>query len=276
MAEYQLIDAYLGELGRSVGRIRHAEEILEEVADHLLEAVAMQTRRGLDLATAQRRALHEFGDPDLVGSAFASSLDGGIAVPTQFTKRAGVGLVVSSALWMLGFAGLFWSSVLDRTRPWEGMPQVAYTIGATGLGVAAILYVIGIAALNRRHGGTLGAYGRAAFWLGIPTAFVIQAAWAWGVWSTGFAIVGILLALGLTGAGLAPRPASILIGLGALLTPAVLWMFQLSGTDLSLGDGPATVGVIAGVAIFAAGLFQVGQWLRSEVPVDEPNNLAAA
>ena len=41
MADQALIDQYLGELAREVRWIRDAEDIIEEVADHLLEAVAV-------------------------------------------------------------------------------------------------------------------------------------------------------------------------------------------------------------------------------------------
>ena len=58
MAEHAMIDRYLSELEREVRWFRDAEEILEEVADHLLEAVAVHTRHGLDRIAAQKRAQH--------------------------------------------------------------------------------------------------------------------------------------------------------------------------------------------------------------------------
>lgn len=276
MAEYSLIDSYLGELSREVGRIRHAEEILEEVADHLLEAVAMQTKRGADHMAAQRRALIEFGDPELVGNAFASSATGGIAVPTEFTKRAGVALIVSGVLWLAGLVGLYVSDVLDRTNDWESSPQVAYAMGAYTLTAAAVLLVIGIAGINRRHGGALGLAGRIAFWVGIPTAFVMQAPWAWGLWTTGFAIVGIFLSYGLIAAGLVPRFPARMIGVGAAVTATALWAFQLTGTEIEFGAGAATAVAAIGIAIFSLGLTSIGSWLRAETPADEPSHMATA
>lgn len=276
MAEHILIDDYLGQLGREVGRMRHAEDIITEVADHLLEAVAMHAQRGLDHVAAQRQALLEFGEPELVGTAFASTGSGGIAVPTQFTRRAGIALIVSSVLWLAGLAGLYISDVLDRTRPWEGSPQIAYGIGANTMTIAAILLVIGVAGLNRRHGGELGTLGRIAFWVGLPTAFLAQAPWAWGLWSAGLAIVGLTLAVALASAGLVPRTAAWMIGAGAAGVPAALWAFNLAEPEIEFGGGLPTAIAAIGLAVLCVGLAQVGGWLRSETPVDDPSHMATA
>ena len=155
MAEYAVIDRYLSELEREVRWIRDAEDIIEEVTDHLLEAVAVHTRRGLDRIAAQKRALTEFGDPTLVGRAFASTRSGGIAMPTEFTRRSGVALVASSFLWLAALGFIYWSDVADRTRPWEGLPLALYLIGTFTLMAAGVLLAIGILGINRRHGGAL-------------------------------------------------------------------------------------------------------------------------
>jgi hypothetical protein len=115
-----------------------------------------------------------------------------------------------------------------------------------------------------------------AFWVGIPTAFFMQGPWAWGIWSTGLAIIGVFLAYGLAAAGLVPRQASLLIGIGAVLAPAALWAFQFAGTDIEFGAGSATAVAAVGIVLFSAGLALVGLWLRAETPTDEPTYMATA
>lgn len=116
MADYILIDQYLGQLSKEIRWLRDAEEIAEEVADHLLESVEQRIDRGIDRLTAQRRALAEFGNPDVVGRAFASSRTGGAAMPTQFTRRAGYALIASALLWIAGLAIQYAADVADQTQ----------------------------------------------------------------------------------------------------------------------------------------------------------------
>ena len=100
MTEHALIDRYLGELRRELRRSLEADDIVAEVADHLLEGVFRRRERGSALLVAERSVLTEFGDPMLVSRAFASSKYGGIAVPTIFTNRAGLFGVYSAVLYV--------------------------------------------------------------------------------------------------------------------------------------------------------------------------------
>lgn len=276
MAEHALIDRYLGELEHEVRWIRDAEEIIEEVADHLLEAVATHIRRGLDRIAAQRRALTEFGDPTLVGQTFASSRSGGIAVPTQFTYRSGYALVASSVLWLVGLGFIYWADIADRTRPWEGLPRLIWMSGALILLAAGVLLVVGIAGVNRRHGGTLGIAGRVAFWIGVITAVTAFGAWLWGVWLTALAVGAVILAVALNTSDIAPKAAGRLIGLGGVVAAGSAWAFQFATPEVNLGSGAVTAFIFAGLVIYSAGLASLGRWLKSEEPVDEPDTVATA
>lgn len=276
MAEYAVIDRYLSELEREVRWIRDAEDIIEEVADHLLEAVAVHTRRGLDRIAAQKRALTEFGDPTLVGRAFASTRSGGIAMPTEFTRRSGVALVASSFLWLAALGFIYWSDVADRTRPWEGLPQALYLVGSFTLMAAGALLAIGILGLNRRHGGALGNPGRLAFWIAALTSVTAFGSWAWGVWLTLFGIGAIVLAIAVHRSEIAPRTASLLVGIGGGLAAGAAWVFQLTSETVNLGLGAFTAWIFAGLVIYSLGLASLGVWLKTEEPVDQPDPIATA
>lgn len=261
MADRTLIDRYLGELRREIRWVRNAEDILEEVADHLLEAVATFTRRGLDRRSAEQRALTEFGDPTLVGRAFASSTTGGIAVPTTFTRRAGVALMASSLFWLTGIALIYFAHVADRTRPWEELPQTLWTIGAISLLAAGGLLVIGVLGVNRRHGGAFGLSGRIVLWLAVLTAVASFAAWAWGSWLTTLGVGALLLAATLAGSDIAPRPPGWLIGAGGALAAGSAWLFEIALADeIELGSGAVTAFIFAGLAIYSVGLLLLGSW----------------
>lgn len=274
MAEHAVIDRYLSEL--EVRWFRDAEEIIEEVADHLLEAVAVHTRRGLDGIAAQKRALTEFGDPTLVGRAFASTRSRGITMPTEFTRRSGVALVASSFLWLAALAFMYWSDVADRTRPWEGLPLALWMIGTFTLMAAGVLLAIGIVGINRRHGGNLGNPGRLAFWMAALTSVTAFGSWAWGVWLTAFGIGAIVLAIAVHRSEIAPRTASLLVGIGGGLAVGAAWVFQLTSETVSLGSGAFTVWIFAGLVIYSLGLASLGVWLKTEELVDQPDSIATA
>ncbi len=276
MAEHTLIDRYVSELGREMKWTRNAEEILEEVVDHLLEAVAVHARRGLDLVAAQRHALAEFGDPQLVGRAFASTTTGGIAVPTTFTRRAGVALTTSSILWLSAIGLIYLSDVLSRTRPWEGLPQAVFLSGAVTLMAAGAMLTIGVLGLNRRHGGTLGLAGRFALWIAIVTALAGIASWAWGFWLTPLGVGAVVLAMALYRAEIAPATPSILVGIGGGGAAITAWWFQLTTPEVVLGEGAFTAAVFISLAAYSLGLSLLGGWLQSEEAVDQSDPLAIA
>lgn len=276
MAEHAVIDRYLSELEHEVRWFRDAEEILEEVADHLLEAVAVHTRRGLDRVAAQKRALTEFGDPTLVGRAFASMRSGGIAMPTQFTRRSGVALVASSFLWLAGLAFTYWSDLADRTRPWEGLPLALWMIGAFTLMAAGVLLAVGILGINRRHGGALGGTGRLAFWIAVFTTITAFGAWVWGVWLTALGVGAVVLAIALSRSDIAPKTSGMLVGIGGAFASGAAWIFQLTTPEVNLGSGAVTAWIFAGLAIYSVGLASLGVWLKTEEAVDQTDPIATA
>ncbi len=276
MADHILIDRYLGELREETRWLRDAEEIAEEVTDHLLEAVEKLIDRGLDHVSAQKSALREFGDPALVGRAFASSRTGGAAMPTRFTKRAGYALIISGFLWITGMAIQFASDVTDQTRPWEGLPLALNLIGAFVLVAAGLLGAAGILGVNRRHGGSLGIRGRLGFWLFLATGITVFGTWFWGAWATALGVGAALIGSALMGSGIAPRSSGFLIGSGGLVAAAGLWSLQFANTEISLDDSPVRLVLYAGLLLFVIGEVVLGRWMATEEVVDEPERIATA
>ena len=274
MADHALIDRYLDQLEHEVRWIRGAEEIIEEVADHLLEAMATHIQRGLDRIAAQTQALSEFGDSALVGQTFASSRSGGIAVPTQFTYRAGYALITSSVLWLVAMGFIYWSDII--AGPWEGLPQQLFLVGALTLVAAGVMLVAGIVGINRRHGGALGVAGRVAFWLAVVTAVTASGSWFWGPWLTALGIGAVTLAIALNDSDIAPRAAGRLVGLGGAIAAGSAWAFQLATPEVQLGEDAVNAFIFAGLVIYAAGLSSLGLWLKSEEPADQPDTMATA
>lgn len=276
MANYTLIDEYLGELRRETRWLRDAEEIAEEVADHLLEAVEKGIDRGLDRLSAQRTALDEFGDPELVGRAFASSRTGGAAMPTHFTRRAGYALIASGFLWVAGMALGYASDLADRTRPWEGFPQMLYMIGALILVLAGLLGAAGILGVNRRHGGTLGLRGRIGFWLFLLAGITVFATWVWGIWATALGLGAASIGSAVIGSGIAPRLSGVLVSSGGVLAAVGLWSLQFLNSEIALDETASQVVLYVGILLLAAGLVILGRWMANEEIVDVPEPMATA
>lgn len=276
MADHILIDRYLGELRDETRWLRDAEEIAEEVADHLLEAVEKRIERGLDHLTAQKSALREFGDPALVGRAFASSRAGGAAMPTQFTRRAGYALIISAFLWVAGMAIQFASYLADQTRPWEGLPQALYMVGAFVLVAAGLLGAAGVLGVNRRHGGSLGITARIGFWLFLVAGITVFATWFWGAWATALGVGAAMIGSALIGSGIAPRSAGILIGGGGVISALSIWSLELIRPEISFDDTPAILVHYAGLLLFVTGEVVLGRWMATEEVVDEPERIATA
>ncbi len=271
MAQHALIDGYLGELRRELRRLPDAEDIVSEVADHLLEGVGRRRERGLSLVVAQQSVLTEFGNPMLVSRAFASSKHGGIAVPTTFTKRAGLLGIISAVL----YVGAMFAKIVDNATNDAGdWDALWWKVSFYLFPAAGILLVALVVGLNRRHGGALGGKGRGAiFVLGAAALASLPWPFLWGPWLTLLLVGTLLLLTGLRESGLAPLWAGNAMVAGSALTAATMWIqwFVVDGT-LFFGED-AVWFVAAGILTFAAGVYGIGHWLFSETPVDEPSNL---
>ena len=278
MARYELIDDHLASLRRRLGWRSDADDVEAELRDHLYSAVERLEGEGHDRGAAQRFVIDRFGAPGPVAGAFAASGVRGLAVPTEFTRSAGVMMLVAAALWLAVPLGWWASHVLeDRQGGWARPAQIVFVGGAMALLPAAILSAIGIGGLIRRHAGlgVLGWAGIAACALGAAASFV---AWFVYGWALLLGVGAALVAVALRRRGLAPRLACWSFGsawLAGGLTLALAQVAKLGGQD-EWGDWPVAVnlGLTVGSLLFAAGLAGLGWWLRAETPV-EPAALGA-
>ena len=228
-----------------------------------------------DPVHAQRSVLAEFGDPALVGAAFASADARGIAMPTQTTRTAGTVARVAAVLWLL--TGLLFGAVdiWDGGGDW----RFFYSTGAVTLLAGSVLTVLVLLGLRQRHGG-LGAstnVGLVLFGLGTVAAIIAWFFPGWmGLQGAGLLVIGVAIYRH----GIAPRYAAVLIAVGHVAGLAVFAAARLAelGWRDSWGDYPVAgiLGVGTGSLLIAIGLFGLGSLLAGEEPVDARDEMAAA
>lgn len=271
MATDVTIEDYLDALRRRWHRRGDCAELLDEMEDHLRSRVEDAIARGADPAAAEVETVLRFGDADAIAEAIADA-NGGPAVPTPFTRSAGAASLLASAAWLSVPALWRWSDVLDDSRPWDGLPQVIWMLGAICLTLAVTLGMVLILGLIERHGG-LGVTGKLVLGpavLAIPAALVVG--WFMPLWATLISISWIGLCGVLLRRRLAPSVATALLA-GAwpvgLLTFAVLRASEFGTVD-EWGDYPAAsfTATLVGAALMAGGSGLMGWWLfREEVPL---------
>ncbi len=272
MAHYALIDDYLASLRAHVSWRRDVEDLIAEIEDHLHSAVARLESRGVGHAEAQQQTLARFGDPAVLARAFASTPEGGFAVPTTFTRAAGTMAIISSVLW-IAFAVMSWLALWleQRTGQWEGPAQwvgglsVLVLVGAAGLTVGLLI------GLHRRHGG-LGSLGTAGIGIAAVGALASVLAWALPIWGSLLIVGTALVAVAVRDRDIAPQLPVLLLG-GGLAVGGVTWTVLRGlevGTPNVWGDYMIVnlTGVTIGAVLVAVGLYGVGAWLRSEEPAD--------
>ncbi|MGI9584777.1 MAG: hypothetical protein ACR2N7_04235 [Acidimicrobiia bacterium] len=276
MANYALIDGYLESLRSSIRWCSDLEDVIAEVEDHLISATERFEARGTERMAAQQRTLDEFGDPKVLAVAFASTPTGGIAVPTTFTRTAGLLAILSAIAWIIGLIAVAISAGLpdrngDPTQFIASSQTVAFMIGAFSLLAGGLLMVVAMIGLYRRHGslGILGIGGLAITSLGVATLLI---AWAFALWMTLIGLGVLLFAISLARRDVAPRLWTIVWG-GGMAAGAITWYvlrWLEVGSPDQWGDYPLAVAFALpiGVVTMAIGLAGMGRWLRSEEPAD--------
>lgn len=260
MAEHELIEAYLRELRYSMTRVADAGEVIEEVADHLNEAVAHLVQAGHSHAEAEQEALARFGSAALISKVFTEDRRRRAAVPTSMTRRAGLAALCSPVLLAIGTFGI---------QNWHfGLGYAAGT-GAMGLGVLATLF--GFWGFRRRHGG-MGAMGRVAFWITLASP-LLAAPFGWAA----PAALGIVLLLNVVlvtramyRAAIFPRVPIALLGIGPfaiIATVMVMEKLNAPSTWWPLSFAPLVVGYVW------LGLLM---WREVSAEIEPPDGLATA
>lgn len=167
MADYELIDAYLGELRSSLGTFDDATAVFEETEDHLFEAVSHLEAAGMARQDAQALALARYGSAAFVARVCMTESRKGAAVSTTFTRRAGIAAAITPLLLVLGIIGntVFWG----ENQGLGGTLHGASSGLLLPLGLSCFL--LGLLGLRARHRG-LGRLGTAALVLVIATPFL--------------------------------------------------------------------------------------------------------
>jgi hypothetical protein len=272
MAQPQLIDRYLVALQDSLGQAPDAGDILAEVEDHLRETATSYHDHGLDPEGAETRALAAFGSPRLVARAIADARGTkGLAMPTTFTRRAGLAAIASPLALLAGV-------LLARAEEWTTATWTSnwYFAGNTLVLAALVLLIVAMVGIRARHGGALGTVGLAGLALvGLGTFVVLaQFSWALLLWLVPISIGVALFAVAVIRARLLSRVAAALYGSGLLVTTMLVLSQQFAGQDAN--EAPLWPYGLIGIVIFGIGLTWLGWQLRTERPVDTGHGMAPA
>lgn len=266
MARYALIDGYLDTMRSEMRWRRDLDDVVYEMEDHLYSAVEHLVTRGTKPTDAQRTTLDRFGEPRVLAAVYASTNNGGLAVPTRTTRRAGTFAFIAAGSW-LAAAGVYALETIFDNDQWQGYYAVFSALILIG-GVFTLLAMVG---LGKRLGG-LGAVGTIALavaGLGVAASVV---AWAVPLWMGLQGIGYLVFASAVRSRDAAPRPSTLAVASGFVIGVAVFVVadFAKIGWTDSYGDYPLAwaIGALAGLLILGGGLIGWGAWLRSEEPAD--------
>ena len=265
MARYALIDGYLDTMRNEMRWRRDLDDVVCEMEDHLYSTVEHLVTRGSEPDSAQRTTLDRFGEPKVLAAVYASTNNGGLAVPTRTTRRAGALAFIAAGAW-LAAAGAFALGTIfaDQWQVYYGVFSALVLVG----GVFTLLTMVG---LGKRLGG-LGAVGIVALaiaGLGVAASLI---AWAIPLWMGLQGIGYLIFASAVRSRDTAPRPSTLAVASGFIIGVVVFMganLAKIGWTD-SYGDYPLAwaIGTATGLLILGSGLIGWGTWLRSEEPAD--------
>ena len=265
MARYALIDGYLDTMRSEMRWRRDLDDVVYEMEDHLYSAVEHLVTRGTKPTDAQRTTLDRFGEPKVLAAVYASTNNGGLAVPTRTTRRAGTFAFIAAGAWLAAAAAFVLETTFaDQWQAYYGAFSALILVG----GVFTLLAMVGV---GKRLGG-LGAVGIIALaiaGLGVAASLI---AWAVPFWMGLQGIGYLVFASAVRSRDTAPRPSTLAIASGFIIGAAVFVVanFAKIGWTDSYGDYPLAwaIGAATGLLILGGGLIGWGTWLRSEEPAD--------
>ena len=265
MARYALIDGYLDTMRSEMRWRRDLDDVVYEMEDHLYSAVEHLVTRGTKPTDAQRTTLDRFGEPKVLAAVYASTNNGGIAVPTRTTRRAGTFAFIAAGSWLAAAAAYALETIFaDQWQAFYGVFSALILIG----GVFTLLTMVG---LGKRLGGlgTVGMIALAIAGLGVAASVL---AWAIPFWMGLQGIGYLVFASAVRSRDTAPRPSTLAVASGFIIGVAVFVVANLAkiGWTDSYGDYPLAwaIGAVTGLLILGGGLIGWGTWLRSEEPAD--------
>ena len=165
----------------------------------------------------------------------------------SFASTDSITARIGAAAWFVVPIAWSLSVVLDRTREWEGLPQLFWMVGALALVVAGAIQLVMVLRTTRPVRGASTRAGIAILGLGLAASMAVG--WAVLIWLALYA-VGMLL----VGAGSSSRVASLIgvsfaTGTGAFVLLTILKV----GRPDSYGDYP-----IAWISSFLTGTVGAG------------------
>ena len=258
--DHRLIEEYLVGLRRSLGTRPDADAVVLELRDHLLVAVDRHERNGVAPIEAERQALAELGDAEVVATSFAHNARGNPAVPTGFTRVAGFAgytTVFGVVTAVVCFAISAW--IEEQDGYWSTASQVWGGVASVGVLVTTISLLVLVVGMARRHGG-LGWTGWFAISIAALGAFTSLAAWAVPVWCTLTAASWVILAIATRREGIAPAKAIAAVAAGLLAVPVMALV------DRPLPPGVAIVGATAAAGLACWGAVALARFLAAELP----------
>jgi hypothetical protein len=279
MADYVLIDGYVEVLRHQVRWRGDLDDLVAEVRDHLYTAAERLEARGAEGPRAQRETLERFGDPELITLAFATTPQGGLAMPTEFTKKTGTLAVIGAMLWLI-MTSLWWMAGVAPPRgdvtydSLDGASGILYAVGAVALLGAVSLTFVTLLALQRRHG-SLGLSGRVGLVASGLSVIAALAAWVFTGWGLMMTVATAFIAYPIYRRDIAPRLPTLALG-GGFAAGAVAWaLFRAVDGSLLRWGGlwsdfwvANLVGITVAVVLFSFGLVGLGLWMRGEEPAE--------
>ena len=265
MARYALIDGYLDTMRGEMRWRRDLDDVVCEMEDHLYSAVEHLVTRGAEPGNAQRTTLDRFGEPKVLAAVYASTNNGGLAVPTRTTRQAGTFAFIAAGAWFAAAgAHALMTTFADQWQVFYGVFSALVLVG----GVFTLLTMVGF---GKRLGGlgAVGMVGLAIAGLGVAASII---AWAIPFWMGLQGIGYLVFATAVRSRDTAPRPSTLAVASGFIIGVAVFVVadFAKIGWTDSYGDYPLAwaIGAVAGLLILGSGLIGWGTWLRSEEPAD--------
>jgi hypothetical protein len=274
MARYTLIDDYLDTMRSRIRWRRDLDDLVAEMEDHLYSTTEGMCARGIERSDAQRATLERFGDPKVLQLAYASNHQGGIAMPTQSTIRAGNLALVAAAAW-IGAVLLIGISTWFDPDGW--LPLYFAISGFVTIG--GVLGLVAMIGLGSRVGGfgPVGMIGLVVVGVGVLAGFAVT--WALPLWMSIQGIGMLLVGFAAMRYPDVPRLGILALASGFVIggiSFAVANVLELGWRDY-WGDYPVAwfVGAL-GSTVVALGLAIIGRWLAGEEPVGIDSTPVAA
>lgn len=274
MAGDSLIERYLAELDDRLASRRDRADLVDEVADHLHSAVERWEKTGADVSECERRALAQFGRPDIVAALISTTM------PAESTKGV---LFFARHLGTLSFAAaVLWLSVgavslYGRIR-FHGFYWPDPMAGTAGLALAlaVLATTAALVALNVRAIGGVDDSARAVALIGIVAGFLaLTMAWLAPLWTSLFslAVVWTLARTWRSRAGSRALTLAMIIVLPAVVASTIV--LPIMGSVVGgIPSDPVVATVLAcGVAVLVAGFSDIA--VRTARRSASPRSLVA-